>query len=329
MLTSAYYFRAHQYTFVPSQVDADLAWMAEHGTDAVVIGILEQDLHAAVENVAGICAAAERHGMRSFITPSRWGNLVAGCPKVPSVFSSTRPDALAHKADGAPSIGFLGGHASIHHPDTVAFFQQSLERCFELWPISGVIWDEPKGIDVVDHSPAAVAAFADHDWDITDPAQHEAAAVGFFETVSAPLRKQHPDAHLGLFTFGWESDHRAELFSALPSMHSVGCDGRPWPRGMGSTDSGLSRNPGGGAGKSLITDGPRFIDAARRAGKDPLFLIENHAVKRSDHPLLEEYLPQVLSQDIGHLIYYYYPRSCETPDETMALIGDQLAQRMG
>lgn len=327
MLTSAYYFRAHQYTFVPHQVEADMQWMADHGTNAVVIGILEQDLHAAVENVAGICAAAARHGMRAFITPSRWGNLVAGCPKVPSVFSSTRPDVLAQDEQGAPSIGFLGGHASIHHPDTQAFFIDSLQQCFDLWPISGIIWDEPKGINVVDYSDSAVTAFNEQGWDIHDAAQHETAAINFFDTITAPFYAKYPDCHMGLFTFGWETDARAEKFSALANLHAVGCDGRPWPRGMGSTDSGISTGPTGGAGKSLIDDGPRFVQAARAAGKDPLFLIENHAVKAGDLALLERYLPAVMQQDIGHLIYYYYPRSCECPDESMQLIGNALMAR--
>ena len=42
-MLSAYYFRAHLYTIVPHQVQEDFSWMADHGTDAVVIGVLEQD----------------------------------------------------------------------------------------------------------------------------------------------------------------------------------------------------------------------------------------------------------------------------------------------
>ncbi|MCJ8336438.1 MAG: hypothetical protein MJH10_19760, partial [Epibacterium sp.] len=68
---------------------------------------------------------------------------------------------------------------------------------------------------------------------------------------------------------------------------------------MGTTDSGVSSATAGGAAKSLADDGPRFVQAARQAGKDPLFLIENHAVRETDNELLERYLPQVLEQDIG------------------------------
>jgi hypothetical protein len=319
-MISAYYFRAHQYTYVPDQVARDMDWMAAHGTDAVVVGILEQDLFAAVENVRGICEAAAERGMRTFMTPSRWGGLVAGCPKVPSIFSATRPDALARDREGRPRIGWLGGYASVHHPDTLRFFQDSLRKAFDLWPLSGVIWDEPKGLNVKDFSDGATQAFLRNGWDPDDPLAHEQAAVSFFDQVSLPVKAENPGAHFGLFTFGFDSAERAARLAALTCLDTFGCDGRPWPRGQGSTDSGGAEN----AIKSLLDDGPRFVRAARDAGKDPLFLIENHAVSRSDQTLMERYLPQVLEQDIGHLIYYYYPRSCEDPDAAMHIIGRAL-----
>lgn len=319
-MLSAYYFRAHQYTFVPSQVDADLAWMAEQGTDAVVVGILEQDLEAAVENVAGIADAAHRHGMKLFITPSRWGNRVAGCPKVPSLFSAKRPDANAVDAEGKPIIGGFGVYSSVHHPDVQQFFIETLERCFELWPVEGVIWDEPKGIGIPDHSIWAQKAFEAKGLDIENPAHHRMEDIAFFDRVTLPVKERHPDVHYGLFIFGWESDETARAFSALKSLQAVGCDGRPWPRGMGSTDSGVAAGANGGAAKSLVDDGPRFVKAAQDAGKDSLFLIENHAVRLGDHELMERYLPEVLQQEIGHLIYYYYPRSCEDADGAMEIV---------
>ncbi len=320
-LLSAYYFRAHQYTFVPDQVNRDMEWMAALGTQAVVVGILEQDLFAAVENVLGIAEAAARQGTKTFITPSRWGGLVAGCPKVPSIFSATRPDVLARDAEGNPCIGWLGGYASVHHPDTLDMFQRSLRRAFDLWPVSGIIWDEPKGLDILDVSEPAREVFDKKGWDLTSPEHHEQAAVDFFDHVTLPIKSEHPDAHIGLFTFGHDPEPRARRLAGLRCLDSFGCDGRPWPNGQGTSDSDNAV----GATKSLIDDGPMFVRTARAAGKEPLFLIENHAVSNSDHDLMEQYLPRVLEQDIGHLIYYYYPRSCEEPDTAMQIIGRYLA----
>lgn len=80
-VTTAYYFRAHSYTMVPRHVREDMEWMADHGTDAIALGILEQDLNAAVENFQRIGTEANRVGMKVFATPSRWGSMVAACPR--------------------------------------------------------------------------------------------------------------------------------------------------------------------------------------------------------------------------------------------------------
>jgi hypothetical protein len=42
MHITAYYFRAHTYTLVPHQIRGDMQWMADHGTKAVAVSILEQ-----------------------------------------------------------------------------------------------------------------------------------------------------------------------------------------------------------------------------------------------------------------------------------------------
>ena len=107
-MLSAYHFRAHLYTIVLHQVQEDFSWMADHGTDAVVIGVLEQDLFAARENLDILCAEARRAGLDVLITPSRWGSLVAGCPKVPSILCATEHDCWAQNADGSPHMSFLG-----------------------------------------------------------------------------------------------------------------------------------------------------------------------------------------------------------------------------
>jgi hypothetical protein len=47
-----------------------MAWMADHGTDAVTIGVLEQDLFAGVENMQLIRDEARRAGLAFYVTPS-------------------------------------------------------------------------------------------------------------------------------------------------------------------------------------------------------------------------------------------------------------------
>src|SRR6478672_13368362 len=122
-ILNAYYFRAHMYTIVPRQVREDLKWMAEIGTNAVSIAVLEQDLTSAVENVTIICEEASKLGMSVFVTPSRWGGMLAGAPKVPSVFSVLNPQTWVLKKDGKPLTNSISGViSSVHYPETAEFF---------------------------------------------------------------------------------------------------------------------------------------------------------------------------------------------------------------
>ncbi len=70
----------------------------------VSIAILEQDLFAAVENVSLMLEEAGKLGMKAFAVASRWGGLVAGSPKVPSL-SSKNPTAPWPSSRGTSAAG--------------------------------------------------------------------------------------------------------------------------------------------------------------------------------------------------------------------------------
>ncbi|MCC5831358.1 MAG: hypothetical protein JJU36_18115 [Phycisphaeraceae bacterium] len=322
MYLSACYFRAQLYTHVPRQVRDDLAWMADHGTRGVNIPVLEQDLTAAVENLDRIFEAAAALGLDVWITPSRWGNLVAGAPKVPSILTACHHETWALKPDGQPYIEFLGPPASVHHPAVFEFFCSSLDVLLDRWPVAGIIWDEPKTLHIRDYSPSARAALGER---IDDPAAQLAAQAGFFGRVNGHARAQRGDLRTALFIFGHSDAARIAACAAIQPLDEFGLDGRPWWRADGGMDDNGS---GGPPSKWLLDQGPAFIEAARSAGKRSYALLENHALPASCHELIDRRLPEVLAMDWDHLAYYYYPRSCQDPDGAMALIGRHL-KRLG
>lgn len=315
---SAYYFRAHMYTQVPRHVREDMEWMADHGTRAVVAGILEQDLTAAVQNVGRIAAEAERVGMELWITPSRWGNLVAGCPKVPCLHTALHPETAALREDGSPWFGAFGPYASVHHPAVLEFFTESMQKALSLWPVAGVLWDECKALYVVDHSPHAKAAMGGQH---ADPAAHLAAQADFFGKINAAALDAKPGLKTTLFIFGHSVPEHVEACARVAPLHEFGCDGRPWH----GRDGGMDDNGSGGPpSKFLLDQGETFIRAARRHGKRAHALVENHALPRDCHGLFRQRLPEVFAQGWDHLTYYYYPRSCGDPDGSMRILGDAL-----
>lgn len=304
-LLNAYYLRAHMYTLVPRQVREDLKWMADIGTNTVSLGILEQDLTSAVENVTIICNEADKLGMKVFAVPSRWGGMFAGAPKVPSVFSVLNPQTWVLKKDGKPATNSISGViSSVHYPETAAFFKTSLDKIFSLWNVKGIIWDEPKSF-IMDYSPRAIENLGKD-----APLQaHVKAVIAFYSDINKHIKDNHPEIITNLFGYANFSDMIVEEASKTQHLDYYGCDGRPW------------RNEDGGQqeaeGKVLLGAGERFLKAAQEQKKKSLWLIENHNMQDADVALMDKRLPEVLQKDIDHLIYYYYPRNIQNPEKSM------------
>lgn len=309
-MLSAYYFRHHMYTLVPRHVRDDMAWMADAGTHNVCLAVLEQDLQHAKSNIEIVCREAQRVGMQVHAVPSRWGGIVAGAPKVPSMFAAAHPEACIRKADGAPYFsGVSGPVCSIYHEATRAFFADTTARLLRVFPIAGVIWDEVKVLDVKDYSDAARQA---HGAAWNGP-RHLDAVAAFFEDANAAARAVRSDVVLSMFLYAHLTGPAVDRMARVNGLDYYGCDGRPWRIEDGGTLEG--------AGKVLLSgNGERFIAAAHQHGKGGLLLIENHAIATPDYDLLDRRMPEVLALGAEHLLYYYYPRNLDDPDRLMDIL---------
>ena len=311
-MLNAYYFRHHFYSIVPRHVRADMEWMRDIGTTAVSLAILEQDLYAARANVDIICAEAQRVGIAVWAVPSRWGGLVAGAPKVPSLFAANHPATWSHAADGTPHITQFGGpQCSVFHPQLREFWRATLDQVITQWPIAGVVWDEPKNLYRLDYSPHARAALSE-----ISRVTHLSAVADFFDAMGAGAKTTRPDLKLGMFSVANASTEVIERLARIESLDDFGCDGRPWRL----EDGGTLQAPD----KVLIGRGERFLQAARANDKRGFLLIENHDMTRADDALMEKRLPEVTAMNADYLIYYYYPRNIPDPEAQMKMLGAQL-----
>lgn len=312
-ILNAYYFRAHMYTIVPHQVKEDMKWMAGAGTKVVSIAILEQDLWAAESNIEIICESAEKEGMEVWAVPSRWGGLVAGAPKVPSLFSAGHPDTWILESNGKPLISKNSAViSSIYHPDTLRFFCESAGNLLSKFPVTGLIWDEPKAIGAEDFSPAAKKVLGNHST-YEERVKHHAR---FFSSVNTYLRQRHPRVQLSLFTFANSGDTVVNTMATIKPLDYYGCDGRPWS----VVDGGEMES----AGKTLLDNAGRFIRAAAKNNIKSLLLMENHNLKSKDFHLLQSGIPQVIALQPDQLIYYFYPRNVSNPEKAMEIIEQQV-----
>lgn len=311
-LLNAYYLRAHMYTMVPKQVREDMKWMAGIGTNIVSISVLEQDFYAAKENINILINEASKEGMRVFAVPGRWGGIIAGGPKVPSLFTIQNQQTWMKATDDKYVDSSVSGRvSSIFHPDTFDFISNQLEQLLKQWPISGVIWDEPKTIQP-DFSPEAQAVYG------PTPSYEQCVDqnVRFYSKVNAKIKNINPQIITNLFIYAQYEEMVINKMAAIENLDYYGCDGRPWREEDGGTTEGK--------GKFLLGNGERFLDAAHKNDKKSLWVLENHNMQDKDVPLMDKRMPEILTKSVDQMIYFYYPRNLETPDYVMKTLVSQL-----
>lgn len=311
---TCYYLLAHAYTCVPRHIAEDFSWMRDAGVSRVAISVLEQDPEHSPHNLDHLFTQAQRMGLQLIAIPSRWGGLVAGAPKVPSAYAASHFHTLVHRPDGqiyaSPSFGPM---CSIYHPDTLVFMKDMLRAVLK-WPFSAVTWDEIKAYERPDYSPAAQAALG------TDPGReqrHYAAVSAFFGELNKAIAALRPGTRTMAMLYANSGTAILSQAAQMPHLDYLGTDGRPWHATDGGTDEQHGKVLLGGPGQLTL-------DLAAQHGKKSYCLIENHNLATADYALLDRRLPEVLRLGFDQIMFYYYPRNLERPEETMAIFQKHL-----
>jgi hypothetical protein len=301
------------YTMVPRYVRDDMRWLADIGTTAISVGLLEQDLYASVRNIEAICAEADRAGLAVHVVPSRWAGLVAGSLKVPSQFTVTHPETWVLDDLGQPRFTPVSGPiSSIHHPETFEFMARGVTAVLEQFPVAGIIWDEVKVFDQPD-GRCVTGGFDDPD--VLDA--HNRDVAEFFSRLNARVRSVRPEIILSLFIYADADDRVLQAAAGIEGLDYFGCDGKA----ARPDDPGRQEHPG----KTLLGPGERFLPIARERGVGTLMLIENHNTDTEGMATLDRRLPETLGLDVDHWIYYYYGRNCDDPDGVMGIMSRHLS----
>jgi len=212
--------------------------------------------------------------------------------------------------------------STVHHPATYEFFCNTVDELFKTFPgVAGIIWDEPKGF-IPDYSTAALEELGP---DAPETTNWQAAA-DLYERVTLHLKQNRPGKRATMFMMGTDVPGIAEIACKIQGLDYFGMDGRPWSNKEDVRWTGNNENSESGRGKVLIDKGPRYIELARKAGKKSILLVENHALRSDMIPVMDACLPRVLALNPDQLIYYYYPRSVEDPDRSMAVIARHMSR---
>lgn len=310
---NALYYSMHHHCLVPRHLEDDLKRIRDLGAEGITIAALEQDLDAAAGNLDRLFSAVEDCGLEVHVAPSRWAGLVAGSPKVPSSFAARHPGTWSLEASGQPVFqGHVGPVCSLFHPSVADFFEGEIRRWARAYPVAGFVWDEVKPVDFLDHHPLALEAAGGGG----PSAQRQLeAAAGFFDRMGRAAADARPGVRRSMFLYAHCGDAALEVLGAIGALDAFGCDGRPWPAGDAPAD------PEHRADKSLITQGPRFLDCAKRNGKESLFLLENHNFHSAEADAsMDRHLPELLAMGPDHLLFYYCARNTPDPEGQLAIL---------
>jgi len=306
-----YYFKGQDLCADVRHYRDDMRRLRDAGVDAVIIAIHEADLEGG--NLGRVCEESLAAGLRVWGVPSRVGALVAGWSRAVGYLAALHPELWARRPDGSP-VTFYGPMVSVHHPEALPGFVAVVESMLERFPLSGLIWDELKSLDIQDHSPAAIQALG-------RPARGQDqidATTRFFGQVNARLKAKRPDLPIALFIYCDMPQPIVEACAAIGGLDEFGCDGRC----LRADDPPDGE---GGANKILLPNLSRFIQAARRNGRRSFTLIETQCLPRLSLETTLARVPELCAQPLDHIVYYDYAPGSADADQIMPRLSEALA----
>lgn len=303
---STYYFKGQDLWYNPAHIRDDMQRFVDVGVDSVCIAIHESNLHHS--NVEYICEEAVKRKLAILGVPSRIGGLVAGWHRGASTVSALHPELWARNEDGTP-VDCFGPMLSVHHPQSAHVVAEVAKRMLDKFPLSGIIWDEVKSLNIADHSDAARNALGRP----AQPADQPPATAALFSQVNRALSAHQPNLRISMFLYSDMPDELMALMGTVEGLDEFGCDGAC----LREEDPfhGV-----GGSGKKLLPNIERFKKVSRANGLHSFVLIETQLLEPAALQRSIERLPELCALDVDHLVYYDYPWGMDDPETLMPRI---------
>ena len=247
------------------------------------------------------CDMARSKGLKVFVIPSRIGGRLAGAPWMPGAWLSTHPEAA------------LPGYPTVANPDSVLFREWSCKFISQImtdYHPDGVIWDEPKAIELVVPTPEGLKK---HNgvFGAEEACGSMADLIGLWTDVVHDIV---PEAIVTLFCMPHTENIFTRRMFAHPGIRYAGFDG-------GAALVSFFHEEPRKNKQFLWETWPRTVATCAEAGNCGTFaLIENMLLPRSEHENMEKNLSGFLSEaHPEHLACYYYAHNNEAPEEAHKL----------
>ena len=183
-----------------------------------------------------------------------------------------------------------------HHPDVVQHMIDCTTTMLNTFDFDGITWDELKTLHETDYHPLALELGGGKP---PTREQQIQATLDVFAKCNEAARAIKPDIHIISFIYAQMGDEYLIPWSKTPGFDQIGPDGKVF-----RTED---YNKAPEDNKVLIEHGPRFLEAAKAAGRGSFALIETQfdTVDRKD--TLMKRLPEFLTMGYEHIAAYYRP----------------------
>jgi len=310
-IVTAYYLCHGHWTVIPHQIDEDFQEMVDCGFSAVAISFSESEMEYSRRAVELQTGLARKRGLKVFLVPSRIGGRFAGAPLMPSLWLATNP-RFQVPADYWMPLACLESREFL---DWAGDFVGTIVRDYEL---DGIIWDEPKGVDVISRHPDTVAKYG------SEPTveQMMESFVGFLGMLIERCLEIRPGLAMTLFAQKMDPEYFTSRAARINGIEYFGFDGN------------LAR-------QSMFHEAPawrkyriesvweRTLKECAAAGRKTFALVENMLMPAEAMGEYEANLNEYLDRyRPDHLAIYYYAHNNEDPEKVHAITRQALKRHL-
>ena len=296
-MVSAYCLDYHNWVCIPRHIREDFAEMKDMGFDAVDLSFSESEERYALRTFEILIELAHEAGLKVNVIPSRIAGRFAGAPLMASNW------LVKNTQYQVPNNYYLPV-ACVECDEVRDWVKQFMHFILTNFDIDGIIWDEPKAVDMISLHPATIAKYGEN------PTAENMmdGYIDFFNDIAGYCRELRPDVEQTLFCMPADPEYFTSRISKSPYIDYFGYDGnlsnqRRFKEEIHYRD------------KRIYHYWDRTLKETADACVKTFALVETMHMPREEHENFEKNFDDYLATHRpDHLSVYYYGHNADDPE---------------
>jgi hypothetical protein len=277
--------------FHPESVKHDFEQIRALGATSLVCAIHEQEEQRLSRDLERGLRMAQDTGLKVHLSLGRYGNLFAGPVLMPSWYTFHHPQSRVQDRHGS-----FHSMSCFNHESFRSWLFAEIEHYLTIYPINGIVLDEPRGPDVTCYCSVCRALCPD----VMD-LEHfrRRSMVEFLGELFSCVKRVSSSLKTTIVLLPQDLDLLDDLVS-IPNLDTIGCH-LFWQ--LLHEDISM-----------VETWGNRVVQVARRYQKRSQLWLQNYNLDEAGENLLEDSFAQIQAADPDDIACYYYWRNNLDPE---------------